>query len=258
MAGSKNIYIGDRGYCSYNNMAHVIQNGQFFLFRTKDIHQKGLVGKFDFPDGETFDITVNVALVRSHSSKIDCGDAYIRFIDSATSFDYLEYGSKDTYPISFRVVRVKLSDGSFECLVTNLPAKEFTPNRLKKLYYARWGIESSFRKLKYTIGLTNFHTYKPELIMQEIWSRLIAYNLTEAIINNTVIKEAKRKHSYKVNFSVAAHICRVFLRLSAEENPFDVTALLARELIPIREDRQYSRLQTAHFRKPRYFIYRAS
>ena len=138
--GSKNVYIGDRGYCSYNNMAHVIQNEQFFLFRTKDIHQKGLVGKFDFPDNETFDITVNVTLVRSHSSKIDCGDTYRRFIDAATSFDYLEYGSNDTYPISFRVVRVKLSDGSFECLVTNLPAEEFPPKRLKKLYYARWGI----------------------------------------------------------------------------------------------------------------------
>lgn len=258
LPGSKNVYIGDRGYCSYNNMAHVIHNAQYFLFRTKDIHQKGLVGKFDFPNEDTFDITVNVTLVRSHSSKIYCGDTYRRFVDAATSFDYLEYGSDGTYPISFRIVRIKLSDDSYECLVTNLPADEFSPKRLKKLYYARWGIESSFRKLKYTIGLSNFHSYKPKLIMQEIWSRLIAYNLTEAMINNTVVKKAKRKHSYKVNFSVAAHICRVFLRPSAEENPIDVMALLARELIPIREERQYNRLQTAHFRKPRYFIYRAA
>ena len=93
--------------------------------------------------------------------------------------------------------------------------------------------------------------------MQEIRARLTAYNLTEAMINATVITKAKRKHTYKVNFSVAAHICRVSLRQSAEENPIDVMALLARELIPIREDRQYNRLQTAHFRKPRYFIYRA-
>ena len=34
--------------------------------------------------------------------------------------------------------------------------------------------------------------------------------------------------------------------------------LLTKELIPIRNDRQYPRLQTAHFRKPRYFIYRAA
>lgn len=256
--GSKNIYIGDRGYCSYNNMAHVTENGQYFLFRTKDIDKKGLVGKFDFPNEDTFDVTVNVSLVRSHSSKIDCGDAYRRFIDAAASFDYLEYGSEETYPISFRVVRVKLSDDSYECLVTNLPADEFPPKRLKKIYYARWGIESSFRKLKYTVGLSNFHTYKPELIMQEIWARLISYNLTEAMINCTVIKKSERKHSYKVNFSVAAHICRVSLRPSAEECPVDMMILLARELIPIREDRKYNRLQTAHFRKPRYFIYRAA
>lgn len=256
--GLINVYLGDRGYCSYNNMAHVIQNGQYFLFRTKDIHQKGLVGKFDFPNEETFDITVNITLVRSHSKKIDCGDTYRRFIDAATSFDYLEYGSNDTYLISFRVVRVKLSDDSYECLVTNLPTEEFHSNNLKELYNARWGIESSFRKLKYTIGLSNFHSYKPELVMQEIWARLIAYNLTEAMINCTVVKKAKRKHSYKVNFSVAAHICRVSLRPSAEENPIDVMALLARELIPIREGRQYNRLQTAHFRKPRYYIYRAA
>ena len=50
--GRKNIYIGDRGYCSYNNMAHVLEQNQFFLFRTKDIHSKGLVGNFDFPEEE--------------------------------------------------------------------------------------------------------------------------------------------------------------------------------------------------------------
>jgi hypothetical protein len=239
-------------------MAHVLHSGQYFLFRAKDIHQKGLIGKFSYPDEDIFDISVDVTLVRSHSSKIDCGNTYRRFIDAATSFDYIEYGSDDTFPISFRIVRIKLSDGSYESLVTNLPSDEFPPKRLKRLYYARWGIESSFRKLKYTIGLSNFHSYKPALIMQEIWARLIAYNFTEAMINHTVIKKAKRKHSYKVNFSVAAHICRVFLRMSTEENPIDVMALLAKELIPIRKDRQYKRLQTAHFRRPRYFIYRAA
>ena len=39
LPGSKNVYIRDRGYCSYNNMAHVIEQGQYFLFRTKDIHR---------------------------------------------------------------------------------------------------------------------------------------------------------------------------------------------------------------------------
>ena len=136
--GIKNVYIGDRGYCSYNNMAHVLHSGQYFLFRAKDIHQKGLIGKFSYPDEDIFDISVDVTLVRSHSSKIDCGNTYRRFIDAATSFDYIEYGSDDTFPISFRIVRIKLSDGSYESLVTNLPSDEFPPKRLKRLYYARW------------------------------------------------------------------------------------------------------------------------
>lgn len=135
---------------------------------------------------------------------------------------------------------------------------DLSEEEIIKRYGYRWNIESSFRKLKYTIGLSNFHSYKPELIKQEIWARLIAYNLTETMINWTFIEKAERKHTYKVNFSVAAHICRIFLRLATEENPIDVADLLKRELIPVRKDREYNRLQTAHFRKPRYFIYRAA
>lgn len=256
---TRDVFIGDRGYCSYNNMAHVMKKGQFFLFRTKDIHSKGLVGNFDFPDTDSFDITVNVTLVRSHKKEIPVKEGfYKRFVDGAASFDYISYGSLDTYDLSFRVVRFPIADGSYECIVTNLPSGEFPPARIKLLYYTRWAIEGSFRKLKYTIGLNNFHAYKPDYIKQEIWAKLITYNMTETLINHTIIKKGDTKYEYKVNFSMAAHICRVFLRLATEKDPIDVMSLLCRELIPLRNERQYPRLKTAHFRKPRYFIYRAA
>ena len=258
LPGQKNVYIGDRGYCSYNNMAHVTEQGQYFLFRTKDIHSKGLVGNFNLPEKDSFDITVKVTLVRSHSKKITVADGYRRFVDRATSFDYIEYGSKDTYELSLRIVRFPLSETSHECIVTNLPADEFPPERIRECYSARWGIETSFRKLKYTIGLGNFHAYKAEYIKQEIWARLSAYNITETLISHTVIETHDTKHDYKINFAVAAHICRVFLRCPAEKDPVDVTALLRNELVPIRKGRRYQRLKTAHFRKPRYYIYRAA
>lgn len=256
--GTKNVYIGDRGYCSYNNMAHVLEHQQYFLFRTKDIHSKGLVGGFDFPDQETFDVDVDVTLVRSHSSKIKVESSYRRFVDKATSFDFIEYGSKDTYCMTLRIVRFSIGNGSYECIVTNLPREEFPPERIRKLYFSRWGVETSFRKLKYTVGLNNFHAYKSEYIKQEIWARMTTYNLTETLVNHTVIEERETKHSYKINFSCAAHICRSFLRPAAEERPIHVTALLQKELIPIRNERQSPRLKTAHFRTPRYFIYRAA
>ena len=255
--GRKNVYIGDRGYCSYNNMAHVMEQNQFFLFRTKDIHSKGLVGNFDFPEEESFDIDVRVTLVRSHSKKVPANPGtYKRFVDQASTFDYIDYGSYDTYELAFRIVRFPLSESAYECIVTNLPRDEFPPERIKELYYGRWGIESSFRKLKYTIGLSSFHSYKPQYIEQEIWAKLIAYNITETMINGTVLETHDTKHEYKVNFTTAAHICRVFLRLTTEKDQYDVMSLLQKELIPVRNDRQYPRLQTAHFRRPRYFIYR--
>ena len=257
--GIKDVFIGDRGYCSYNNMAHVLEKGQCFLFRTKDIHSKGLVGNFVFPEGDSFDIQVNVTLVRSNKKNIAIKkDFYRRYVDANATFDYLTYGSVDTYDLTFRIVRFPISEDSYECIVTNLLEDEFPPEKIKQIYFARWSIEGSFRKLKYTIGLSNFHAYKPEYIQQEIWAKLIAYNITETLINHTVIKHGETKHEYKVNFSVAAHICRVFLRLTTEKDPIDVMNLLCKELIPIRNERQYPRLKTAHFRRPRYFIYRAA
>jgi hypothetical protein len=257
--GKRATFVGDRGYCSYNNMAHVMEKGQFFLFRTKDIHSKGMVGNFDFPEGEeSFDINVDVTLVRSSSKKI-MTSGYRRFVDKATSFDFIEYGSAGTYSLSFRIVRFPLPGDSYECIVTNLPSGEFPPQRVKEIYAGRWGIESSFRKLKYTIGLSNFHAYKPEYIKQEIWARLMAYNITETLINHTAVpQKGSTKHEYKVNFSVAAHICRAFLRPTTEKGAIDVMSLLQKELLPVRDERQCARLKTAHFRRPRYFIYRAA
>ena len=121
-----------------------------------------------------------------------------------------------------------------------------------------WGIESSFRKLKYTIGLSHYHSYKPDFIKQEIWAKFIAYNATELLVAHTVVAHGKRKYSYKVNFTLAAHICRIYLRLHTETDSINVMALLQKELVPIRCDRQFPRLKTAHFRKPKYLIYRVS
>ena len=111
-------------------MAHVIHKGQYFLFRTKDIHSKGLVGNFDFPVTDSFDIQVNVTLACSKKKQIPVKKGfYKRFVDAAASFDYIKYGSLHTYDLSFRIVRFPIAAGSYECIVTNLPPKEFPSER---------------------------------------------------------------------------------------------------------------------------------
>ncbi len=257
--GISDIFIADRGYCSYNNMAHVLEKNQFFLFRSKDVNVRGMAGHLPVPKEGAFDLCLDIVIKRSHSKKITASGDYVTFVDAASAFDFVPYGSLDTYTIPVRVVRFPLDDGSFECIMTNLPADEFSTQDIKRLYFSRWGIETSFRKLKYTIGLSSFHSYKVEFIKQEIWAKLIAYNLTETIVSHTVVEtRGNTKHSYKVNFTAAAHICRVFFRLDSRKNPADVMALISRKLIPVRNERSFPRLQTAHFRRPKYFLYRAA
>lgn len=257
--GTHDIFIADRGYCSYNNMAHVLEKKQFFLFRSKDVNVRGIAGHLPVPKQGAFDLCLTILIKRSHSKKITASGDYVTFVGAASTFDFVPYGSLDTYTIPARIVRFPLDDGSYECIMTNLPADRFSVEDIKHLYFSRWGIETSFRKLKYTIGLSSFHSYKVAFIKQEIWAKLIAYNLTETIVNHTVIETRKdTKHSYKVNFTAAAHICRVFFRLHSRKNPADVMALISRKLIPVRNERSFPRLQTAHFRRPKYFLYRAA
>ena len=64
------------------------------------------------------------------------------------------------YYLSFRVVRFKLTQDSYEVLLTNLSEDEFSVVDLKELYAMRWGIETSFRDLKYSLALSYFHSKK--------------------------------------------------------------------------------------------------
>lgn len=257
--GISTLFLADRGYCSYNNMAHVLEKKQFFLFRSKDVTVRGAAGHLPLPKQGAFDRCLDLVIKRSLSKKVTASGDYVTFVNSATTFDFVPYGSLDTYTIPVRVVRFPLDDGSYECIMTNLPSDEFSTEDIKRLYFLRWGVETSFRKLKYTIGLSSFHSYKAEFIKQEIWAKLIAYNLTETIVSHVVVETRKNtKHSYQVNFTAAAHTCRVFFRLNSRKDPAGVMALLSRKLVPIRNERSFPRLQTAHFRRPKYFLYRAA
>ena len=69
----------------------------------------------------------------------------------------------------FSVVRLELSEDNFEVIITNLDADEFPPDELKRLFTMRWGIETSFRDLKYTLGLSNFHAKKAEYIFRRFF-----------------------------------------------------------------------------------------
>ena len=167
-----------------------------------------------------------------------------RFLSSTVNFDYLPTKNRKILPavfyeLPFRVVRFQITDNSFETVVTNLPVDSFPPSELKKLYAMRWRIETSFRELKYTIGLLYFHAKKTEHILQEIFARLTMYNFSELITSRVIIQNLNRKYAYRANFSVAVHVCRLFFLGSV--SPPDVEATIARNVSPIRPSRSNPR-----------------
>jgi len=103
----------------------------------------------------------------------------------------------------------------------------------------RWGIETSFRQLKYTVGLSLFQSKKVEYIAQEVFARLTMYNFCELITSHVVIQKKRRKYVYQTNFTAAVHICRQFLRGAV--SPPKVEALINKEVVPIRPGRSTPR-----------------
>ncbi len=135
-----------------------------------------------------------------------------------------------------------MSADLYETVITNLDADTYPPEELKKLYASRWGIETSFRDLKYTIGLLKYHSKKTACIRQEIFARLTLYNFVEVITSHVAISKKQRKYTYKCNFSVATHVCRLFLR--GQTSPPYVESAIAQNLVPIRPNRERVRSRT--------------
>ncbi|SFN67759.1 Transposase DDE domain-containing protein [Pseudobutyrivibrio sp. UC1225] len=255
------LLMADRGYESYNNLAHIQEKGWYFLFRIKD----GICGikqGLSLPNEDSYDISFELNLTRKQTNKVKellKDKNHYRWIPNNTIFDYLPNKNRKGeptkfYKLSFRIVRFQLSEGSYETIITNLPNNKYPPEKIKKLYALRWGIETSFRDLKYTMGMLDFHTKKVECIQQELYAHLIMYNFAEMITSHVVIKKKQRKYTYKANFSVAAHMCRKYYR--GITSPPDLETIISRNLVPIRPDRHRVRYESA--RIFRGFLYRVA
>jgi hypothetical protein len=244
------ILIADRGYESYNVLAHIHEKGWKYVIRIKDIESNGMAASFNLPR-ETFDRNVNRILTRKLTKEVTSHPEVYKFITGKSPFDYLD-ADQISYPMSFRLVRFKITEDKYETVITNLDKEVFSPNEIKKLYHMRWGIETSFRELKYALGLNSFHAKKVEYITQEVFARLVMYNFSFIITMNVIIDQKDTKHVYQINFTVAIQICKHFLRHNIP--PSYVEVLIRKNILPVRENRK-------NLRKPKIksftsFLYR--
>lgn len=233
---NKAILIADRGYENHNVMAHAINKGWKFVIRIKDKNSNGIASGLNLPKTDIFDIDVSMTFTRQQTKMTKM--AGYKFMPTNQTFDYLPHKSKDTYTMSFRIARFSIADDSYEMLVTNLDRSEFSTNDLKEIYHLRWGIETSFRELKYSIGLTSFHARKAEFIKQEVFARLLLYNYCELITTHVVQQMQNKDKTKQVNFTIAIYICREYLRQKRNLSPPDVIKLIEKHILPVRPGRK--------------------
>jgi hypothetical protein len=239
------VFVADRGFASYNVFAHVIEAGQLFAVRAKDLNVKRMLkpgGDVELP-GE-MDRRVRLVLSRTTAKTKVAQPERIgdyRRIDGA-AFDFLP-DARSEYEIELRIVRFPVGDG-FENIVTNLPEGAFASADVKEVYRLRWGVETSFRRLKLNIGAAELHSRRAPLVAQEVYARMVLYDFCAAVARYVsslpeVAGKRGRKHDHKVNFADAARACCAFLRGRAR-GP-DVLDLVAGSTSPVRPGRSFYR-----------------
>jgi len=214
----KAIVIADRGYESFNVMAHFVESKHLdLILRVKQ--GKGAVREIAALPMTELDCDLRIGITTRQTKE-----------DKAAGRHFIQTGSKkgkknspktaiskwdfsSPYDLKIRVVRFKLDTGKYETLVTTLPRNRFSRDDLKELYHKRWGIETSFRHLKYATGLAHIKAKGLDMALQEIYISLIKYNYSESIIGEIVIYQSKQnKNVYVVNHTAAIQLCLDFFR----------------------------------------------
>ena len=206
-----------------------------YLFRIKDHLWKEMR---DLPmTSLDADITLKIRTTQTNADKDAFANGEAKWIPGRGKRTKLKSPAWDfetSCEIPVRIVRFKITDDSYETIATSLPRDVFSPALIRKMYFMRWGIETSFRELKYAIGLTSFHARKAKFIRQEILARIVMYNFCERIMAKAVIHVGKRKHTYQINYTMGFYVCRLYFRGMNTDDP---ESEIARYILPVRPGR---------------------
>jgi hypothetical protein len=164
--------------------------------------------------------------------------------------------------IKVRMVKIKLSSGLIEILLTNLYDEQLYSNEdLKYLYGLRWGIETSYGTQKNQLQLEQYSGHRVICIQQDFHASVFVSNL-QSLINkqcDDYIKKInlKRKHNYKINRNVSLgalknNIVKLFFENNPKELLLKLQYAFQQNIEPVRIDRKYERDKKVKFRQGKY------
>jgi hypothetical protein len=154
--------------------------------------------------------------------------------------------------LKVRMVKIKLSSGVTEVLLTNLyDEKLYTIEDLKYLYGQRWGIETTYNKQKNQQQMEQFSGHRVICIQQDYAAGLIISNL-QSLIEKQCEKyldmiSTKRKYRQKINRNISwaflkHNIIKLFLQNDIKVILRMLQEKFERNIEPIRPGREFPRI----------------
>ena len=160
---TKSILIADRGYECFNlfELCNRTQNLDYLIrVKNKSIKEIAVLPMEEFDK----DISIEIRTTQTKADKEAYKNGTAHYLSGKSKFG--KYKVSQTWDfeskcmVNLRVVRFKITKDTYETIVTSLNRFEFGIEEIKYLYHLRWGIETSFRELKYALGLVNLHSKK--------------------------------------------------------------------------------------------------
>lgn len=260
------LVIMDRGYTGYNMVEHCNRYGGYYVIRFpvhntfKEINE--------LPDASCDkDVEIKVSTRSQQFCEIYGYRKLSVRKNKKANEDYseqtkdMQWDFEDKCTVKFRICKFKINDPEsgkpiWEVLVTNLPRDKFDLKAMKRIYWRRWGIETSFKELKYAVGLINFHSRQDKLIMQELYAGLIIFNATARIAAMIPIAHSERGFAYAVDLTMVVHVFRVCFRPFSKAPPDEMYADMSKYRHMLKDGRHNMRLLRP--KSAVYFTYRVS
>lgn len=241
------IFVADRLYSAYSFIGELqAMKNTDFIIRTK-----GGAGALKpiqrLPMDKEYDEDLQIVLTDSQSkASKEAGHIYVSTgskrgkVNSPNTY-ISKFSQPLPYVMNIRAIRVKLSSGDWEVLLTSLPRSEFSVEEIVEIYKLRWNIELYFRHIKYDCGLTHMHCRLEKHSQQQIFATFLASSAIWRIINAVALEQRTGlTYEYALNIKMASYLIRLFLR-DPEAKPDHLLRDLKRYVVPIRPDRSEDR-----------------
>ena len=227
------VVLGDRIFCTYANMAWLLERGVDSVFRVNGRR------RVDFRRGRRLSKNQRLAIWEKPSKRPDwMPDESWRVLPAQ---------------LSVRLVKVHVGAKGFRTrlivLATTLLDPEiYSEEQLANLYFQRWRCELFLRDLKITLHMDILRCKSPRMVRKEIWMHLIAYNLIRWLL-----LESSAAHpeipAARLSFKGALTALRQWLpmlsslrKVSDIEIAFEtLLTVLASDVVPQRTDRSEPR-----------------